>query len=112
MVKVNIKYNDESGRDLCFYYFFIPDKTQTTSVIAYDLDNAIGKINEVVPEGVKFVFSGKVPVAEVFKALDKFIDPNTISGLDSFKCGLVYAADEFIKDENDKKTIKEIIEKI
>lgn len=113
-------------------YFFIIHQPEAklkdekcVAVMAYDLESAIFRAGQEAKNLAIFYTGQKVPIIDLIAKLqlDNIISPPTKKeeiveipkeklNLENFKAGLLLAAEELIKVEEDKQKLKEIIEKL
>lgn len=125
--KMPLKQSQE--RDLRVYFFIVrpqPVKIEgegISTILSYDLDGAVNKAIEVIPKGYNVQIMGYRPMEEFLKMLQldgkvvvssspEIEMPKEKTTLQQFVHGLSLAADEYVKNPESKKKLKQIIKEI
>lgn len=128
-----LELEKDLGKSPLMVYFFIvfPPEIQVknekcAAIMSYDLETAITKA-QIEAKGLGLFYTGqKTPITDLISKLhiegiispptteEKVIEPLPPKKLskESFKAGLLLVLNEFLKVEEDKIKLKEIIEKL
>lgn len=126
--QVKLPLNKFENRELRAYIFIGKSediwamKEGTHIIFSYDLDRAVISANQSAPLGFFIKHIGTIPIKELFKMVEteqamvfnkpeeKAIEKKTTK--EQFVFNLLLAADEFVKDAEDKKKLLKIVQRL
>lgn len=119
----NISKKEKLKLFLFLYYsppVVVPPGLQVCGTLAYEINEAIDKTRRAIPAGNNITYTRNYILVDTI--LNQIGEQKVSSlpqiklevkkGLPELKAGLTMLVEEYIKDEEDKRSIKRIIEKI